>query len=99
MQHTKKKLATEDSKKKERHIVSWTQQVYRFPLCFSFFHPCRLLSLFMDPSGVISDMGYWSFRRMIFSESRLISMEQKSMKLAVIDSVVYLLRCLSNLVY
>ncbi|XP_008446326.2 transcription factor MYB124 isoform X1 [Cucumis melo] len=26
MQDTKKKLATEDSKKKERHIVSWTQQ-------------------------------------------------------------------------
>ncbi|XP_022151137.1 transcription factor MYB124 isoform X2 [Momordica charantia] len=26
MQDTKKKLATDDSKKKERHIVSWTQQ-------------------------------------------------------------------------
>ena len=75
MQDTKKKLTIEDSKKKERHIVSWTQQVsISFPR--SLFHFLILVEILL---AVVSDMGSWSFRRMIFSESRLINMEQRSM--------------------
>lgn len=80
MQDTKKKLATEDCKKKERHIVSWTQQVYTsFPSLILVFVLNTLFPLFILPSAVISDMGFWNFRRMIFFESRLTNMEQKSM--------------------
>lgn len=76
MQEIKKKIGNEysDSKKKERHIVTWTQQVLFISLILlhSPFH-------FLIGSDWFSDtMGLLTCRRMIHCETKLAFTERRS---------------------
>lgn len=96
MQNTKKKTCSstgnEDSKKKERHIVTWTQEVPFLPTLFhspfllfiSYFWDWLLggFLLFSNLSSLVDGFLTWvflSYRRMIYYANKLVSMGLRSM--------------------